>query len=55
MIYIVSKNNIKPGSNDMQLIIEPNPKEIGDNMVGFLSQIGWSGDNSNINTPEPRI
>ena len=53
--YLVSKNIYKPGSNDMQLIIEPNPKDIGDNMVGFLSQIGWSGDNSNINTPEPRI
>ena len=24
-------------------------------MIGFLSQIGWIGDNSNVNTPEPRI
>ncbi len=30
-------------------------KNIGDNMVGFLSQIGWIGDNNNVNTPAPLI
>lgn len=39
----------------MQIIYKPNPKDIGDNMVGFLSQIGWIGDNPDINTPAPRI
>ena len=29
-------------------------KNVGDNMVGFFSQIGWVGDNQNT-TPEPRI
>ncbi len=24
-------------------------------MVGFLSQIGWIGDNNDVNTPEPKI
>ncbi len=24
-------------------------------MVGFLSQIGWSGDNPAVDTPEPLI
>ena len=36
-------------------IIEINPKGVGDNMVGFLSQIGWIGDNNNVNTPAPLI
>ena len=35
-------------------IIEINIKGVGDNMVGFLSQIGWIGDNPNT-TPAPRI
>lgn len=36
-------------------IIEINPKGVGDNMVGFLSQIGWIGDRPEISTPEPLI
>ena len=36
-------------------IIKADPKGIGDNMVGFLSQIGWIGDNPNIATPQPEI
>ena len=37
---------LRTGSNDFQIIIEPNPKDIGDNMVGFMSQIGWTDDDS---------
>ncbi|MBQ8203391.1 MAG: Ig-like domain-containing protein [Clostridia bacterium] len=36
-------------------IIKVDPKGLGDNMVGFLSQIGWIGDNPNIATPQPEI
>ncbi len=36
-------------------IINVDPKSIGDNMVGFLSQIGWTGDNPNVATPQPKI
>ncbi len=46
-IYSFSSTNMS--------IIEINIKGVGDNMVGFLSQIGWIGDNPDINTPEPRI
>ena len=53
--YLVSKNVYKLTGKDSQIVYKPNPKSIGDNMVGFLSQIGWLGDNNNINTPEPRI
>ncbi len=35
--------------------IKVDPKGLGDNMVGFLSQIGWTGDNPNIATPQPEI
>ena len=53
--YLVSKNVYKLTGKDSQIVYKPNPKSIGDNMVGFLRQIGWVGDNNNINTPEPRI
>ena len=53
--YLVSKNVYKLGGKDMQIIYKPNPESIGDNMVGFLSQIGWIGDNNNVNTSEPKI
>ena len=52
--YLVSKNVYKLGGKDLQITFKPNPESIGDNMVGFLSQIGWIGDNDNV-TPEPRI
>lgn len=38
----------------MQIVYKPDPKNIGDNMVGFLSQIGWTGDNNNVSA-EPKI
>ena len=36
------------------LTVEIDIEDVGDNMVGFLSQIGWIGDNQNT-TPAPRI
>lgn len=36
-------------------IIEINPKGVGDNMIGILSQIGWIGDRPGVSTPEPLI
>ena len=53
--YLFSKNIYKMGGKDSQITMKPNPVNIGDNMVGFLSQIGWIGDNPDIDTPEPRI
>ena len=53
--FFVSKNVYKLTGKDLQITLKPDPKNIGDNMVGFLSQIGWIGDNNNVNTPEPRI
>ena len=38
-----------------QIVYKPNLKSICDNMVGFLSQIGWIGDNNNVSTPEPKV
>lgn len=35
--------------------IKISPREVGDNMVGLLSQIGWIGDKPDGATPEPRI
>ena len=52
--YFTEKGICSFSSTSMS-IIEINPKSVGDNMVGFLSQIGWIGDNNNVNTPEPRI
>lgn len=49
-----TEKGIKSFSSTNMSIIEINPKSVGDNMVGFLSQIGWIGDN-NVNTPAPRI
>ena len=37
-----------------QIIERINIKSESDNIVSFLSQIGWIGDN-NVNTPEPKI
>ena len=53
--YLASKNVYMLGGKDMQIIYKPNVESIGDNMVGFLSQIGWTGDNPYVNTSEPRI
>ena len=53
--YLFSKNIYKMGGKDMQVILKPDPKRIGDNMVGLLSQIGWVGDSVDVNTPAPRI
>ncbi len=53
--YLFSKNVYKVGGKDLHIDYPPNPKAIGDNMVGFLSQIGWIGDNNNVSTPEPKI
>ena len=53
--YLVSKSVYKLTGKDSQIVYKPNPKSIGDNMVGLLSQIGWIGDNNNVNTPEPKI
>ncbi len=44
--YLVSKNVYKLTGKDSQIVYKPNPKSIGDNMVGFMSQIGWTEDNS---------
>ena len=51
--YFTEKGICSFSSTSMS-IIEINPKSIGDNMVGFLSQIGWVGDNQNT-TPAPQI
>ncbi len=53
--YLFSKNVYKLGGKDSQIKFKPYPESIGDNMVGLLSQIGWIGDNNNVNTPEPKI
>ncbi len=53
--YLVSKNVYKVSGKDLQIITKPYPSSIGDNLVGFSSQIGWIGDNNNVNTPAPRI
>lgn len=52
--YFVEKRVFKINLAGTATIIEPKVKKIGDNVVGFLSQIGWIGDN-NVNTPEPKI
>lgn len=52
--YFTEKGIYSFSSTNMS-IIEINIKGVGDNMVGFLSQIGWIGDNNNVNTPEPKI
>lgn len=44
--YLVSKNVYKVGGKDLHIDYPPNPKSIGDNMVGFMSQIGWTEDSS---------
>lgn len=46
-----SKNT---GGQSPVFVTEINLKGVGDNMVGFLSQIGWIGDEL-FTTPEPRI
>ena len=51
--YLVSKNVYKVGGKDLHIDYPPNPKDIGDNMVGFMSQIGWTEDNSS--TPNKKI
>ena len=51
--YFTEKGICSFSSTNMS-IIEINLKGVGDNMVGFLSQIGWVGDNQNT-TPSPRI
>ncbi len=53
--FLVSNNVFKFGLNNSPTVTEPDPKRIGDNMVGFLSQIGWIGDNDNVEIPEPKI
>ena len=37
------------------LTVEIDIEDVGDNMVGFLSQIGWVGDNPDADKSEPRI
>lgn len=51
--YLVSKNVYKLTGKDSQIVYKPNPKSIGDNMVGFMSQIGWTEDNSS--SPNKKI
>ena len=51
--YFTEKGICSFSSTNMS-IIEINPKSVGDNMVGFFSQIGWIGDKLNT-TPTPRI
>ena len=51
--YFTEKGIYSFSSTNMS-IIEINPKSVGDNMVGFFSQIGWIGDKLNT-TPTPRI
>lgn len=51
--YLVSKNVYKLTGKDSQIVYKPNPKSIGDNIVGFMSQIGWTEDNSS--TPNKKI
>lgn len=53
--YFASKNVYKIGGKDLHIDYHPNPKDIGDNVVGFLSQIGWTGDNFDVDTPAPLI
>ncbi len=53
--YLKSKNVYKVIIETLPIVDKPDPQKIGDNMVGFLSQIGWVGDNPDINTPAPRI
>lgn len=53
--YLVSKNVYKIGGKDLHIDYPPNPRNIGDNMVGFFSQIGWIGDHNDVNTPQPKI
>jgi hypothetical protein len=51
--YFTEKGIYSFSSTNMS-IIEINPKIVGDNMVGFFSQIGWIGDKLNT-IPTPRI
>lgn len=51
--YFTEKGIYSFSSTNMS-IIEINIKGVGDNMVGFLSQIGWVGDNPST-TPAPRV
>lgn len=39
--YFYGKNVYKLTGKDLHIDQKPNPKDIGDNVVGFLSQIGW--------------
>ncbi len=52
--YYMTQNGVYKKTLDIpELTIEINPKSVGDNMVGFMSQIGWtetSGD-----SPDKRI
>lgn len=53
--YMTDKKVYKLTGKDSQILYEVNPKDVGDNMVGFLSQIGWTGDNPNADTTITRI
>lgn len=46
--------NVFSVNSSSMAVIKVDPKGVGDNMVGFLSQIGWVGDNQNT-TPSPRV
>ena len=54
--YFHSKNVFKYDYINHRIVeVPPTPRSVGDNMVGFLSQIGWVGDKITTLIPEPRI
>lgn len=54
--YLTQKEVFKV--NNFDIVIPIDIKKVGDNMVGFLSQIGWTGDSNpddNVTAPQKRI
>ena len=47
--YLFSKNVYKVSTQDVGSVYRPNPNGIGDNMVGFMSQIGWTEEDDSLN------
>ena len=51
--YMTSKGFYKVQTLPRPIILTINPKGVGDNMVGFMSQIGWTEENGE--SPDKRI
>ena len=52
--FLITKNVYKLSISGDSIIEPPEPTNIGDNVVGFLSQIGWTGDKP-FTIPYPKI